>query len=81
MLDESSQVAAQSDRWPGDGLNPTAAMEAGGMLTDRVALALPARPGRYKLIAGMYRGDAEGTPRLTGPGGDFVTLGDIVIEP
>jgi hypothetical protein len=80
VLDEASQVVAQSDRWPGDGLHPTAAMPAGSEITDRVAIRLPERPGRYRLIAGMYRGDVEGAPRLTGPGGDFIPLAEIVVR-
>ena len=67
------------DRWPGDGLYPTAAMGAGATVTDRVALRLPMEPGRYRIIAGMYRGDVDGAPRLTGPGGDFIPLAEIVI--
>ena len=80
VLDEGSQVVAQSDRWPGDGLYPTAGMRAGTSVTDRVALRLPDKPGSYRLIAGLYRGDAEGAPRLTGPGGDFALLGNIVVQ-
>lgn len=79
VLNEASQVVAQSDRWPGDGIYPTAAMAAGATVTDRVALRLPAEPGRYRIIAGMYRGDVDGAPRLTGPGGDFIPLAEIVI--
>jgi 4-amino-4-deoxy-L-arabinose transferase-like glycosyltransferase len=80
LLDEGSQVVAQSDRWPGDGLHPTADMAAGQTIVDRVALRLPERPGRYRLIAGMYRGDVEGAPRLDGPDGDFAQLADIIVE-
>lgn len=79
VLDEASQVVAQSDRWPGDGLYPTAGLAAGASVTDRVALRLPEAPGRYRIIAGMYRGDVEGAPRLTGSGGDFIPLAEIVI--
>ncbi|MCU0510756.1 MAG: hypothetical protein MUC34_20795 [Anaerolineae bacterium] len=80
VLNEAGQVVAQSDRWPGDGLHPTAAMSLGAAVTDRVALRLPDAPGRYRLIAGMYRGDVEGAPRLTGPAGDFIPLAEIVIQ-
>ncbi len=79
LLDEASQVRAQSDRWPGDGLFPTAGLAAGQAITDNLALPLDVPPGRYQLIAGLYQGDVEGLPRLAGPGGDFVSLGQIVV--
>ena len=81
LLSEDGQVKAQSDRWPGDGLYPTASFEPGQTVTDNVALALDAPPGTYRLIAGMYRGDSEGAPRLTGPDGDYVELARVVVEP
>ena len=81
LLGEDGQVKVQSDRWPGDGLHPTASLEAGQTVTDNVALALDAPPGAYRLIAGLYRGDVEGAPRLTGPGGDYVELARVVVEP
>jgi hypothetical protein len=55
-------------------------MSLGAAVTDRVALRLPDAPGRYRLIAGMYRGDVDGAPRLTGPAGDFIPLAEIVIQ-
>jgi len=81
LLDRANQVVGQRDRWPGDGLHPTATMQAGDVVADRLALALPETPGEYTLITGMYRGDAEGLPRLTGPSGDFVELGRVRVEP
>jgi hypothetical protein len=80
LLDSNGQVLAQRDRWPGDGLFPTASMQAGQVITDNLALALDVPPGQYRLIAGMYRGDVEGLPRLTGPGGDFVPLAEVVVQ-
>jgi 4-amino-4-deoxy-L-arabinose transferase-like glycosyltransferase len=80
LLNEAGQVVAQVDRWPGDGLYPTGGMAAGAAVTDRVAVRLPAEEGRYRLIAGMYRGDVEGAPRLTGPRGDFISLAEVVIR-
>ena len=77
LLDDFSQVRAQRDRWPGDGLYPTASLAAGQVITDNLALPLDVPPGQYRLIAGMYRNDVEGLPRLTGPGGDYVLLGEI----
>ena len=81
LLGADGQVKVQSDRWPGDGLHPTVSLESGQTLTDNVALVLDAPPGAYRLIAGLYRGDAEGAPRLTGPDGDYVELATIVMEP
>lgn len=81
LLDVGSQVQAQSDRWPGDGLHPTAALQTGENMTDRVALALDIPAGTYQLIAGWYRGDVAGAPRLTGPGGDHVALATVKVEP
>ncbi len=80
LLDANSQVVAQMDRWPGDGLYPTAALEAGGAFTDNLALPLDLPPGAYRLITGFYRSDAEGLPRLTGPGGDFITVAEIDVR-
>ncbi len=82
LLNPDGQVVAQRDRWPGDGLYPTAALQPGEPITDNLALALPSDlpPGSYRLISGLYRGDVEGLPRLSGPEGDFVLLAEVVIE-
>lgn len=81
LLDASGQVVAQRDRWPADGLFPTAALTAGQVITDNLALPLDVPPGVYRLITGLYRGDVEGYPRLSGPGGDFVELPAIQVQP
>lgn len=81
VLSAGGQVVAQSDRWPGDGLHPTASLVAGETVTDNVAVWLDVPPGSYRLIAGMYRGDAEGAPRLVGPEGDHADLAAIIVEP
>ena len=82
VLNPAMQVVAQKDRWPGDGLHPTAALQAGQIITDNLALALPADlpAGDYTLITGMYRPDIEGFPRLSGPHGDFVLLANMRID-
>jgi hypothetical protein len=80
LLDSASQVKAQRDRWPGDGLYPTAGLSAGQVITDNLALRLDVPPGRYRLIAGMYWNDIEGFPRLTGPGGDHVELAGVEVR-
>ncbi len=81
LLNASGQVVAQRDRWPGDGFFPTAALQAGQIITDNLALPLPSdlSPGSYRLIGGLYRGDVEGYPRLVGPNGDFVLLAEIEV--
>ena len=81
LLDDSGQVVAQRDRWPGDGLFPTAALQAGQVISDNLAIALDLPPGRYRLITGLYQGDVEGYPRLAGPGGDYVELSAIQVQP
>jgi len=80
LLDAGSQVKAQRDRWPGDGFYPTAGLSAGQVITDSLALPLDVPPGQYRLIAGLYRGDQPGAPRLTGPGGDHVTLAQVEVR-
>jgi 4-amino-4-deoxy-L-arabinose transferase-like glycosyltransferase len=81
LLDAAGQVAAQRDRWPGDGFFPTAALQAGQVITDNLAIPLDLPPGQYRLITGLYRGDLEGYPRLAGPAGDFVELPTIQVQP
>lgn len=81
LLDANGQVVAQKDRWPGDGLFPTAAMQPGQVITDNLAIPLELPAGRYRLIAGLYRGDVEGYPRLSGPGGDFIELPSLQVQP
>jgi hypothetical protein len=81
LLDAAGQVVAQRDRWPGDGLFPTAGMQDGQTITDNLAIPLDVPAGRYRLIVGLYRGDVEGYPRLAGPGGDFVELPAIQVQP
>lgn len=79
LLNAEGRVAAQRDRWPGDGLFPTATWQPGQVVADNLALALDLPPGRYRLITGLYRSDVEGYPRLSGPGGDFIELAQVVI--
>ena len=80
LLDGASAVRAQRDRWPGDGLYPTGTLEAGQVITDNLALPLDVPAGKYRLITGLYRGDVEGLPRLSGPGGDTITLAEIDVQ-
>jgi hypothetical protein len=81
LLDAAAQVQAQRDRWPGDGLFPTGALNAGDVVVDNLALPLDVPPGQYRLIAGLYRNDVEGLPRLAGPQGDSITLAEVAVQP
>jgi hypothetical protein len=56
-------------------------MQAGQTIADNLAIPLDVPPGRYRLIVGLYQGDVEGYPRLSGPGGDFVELPAIQVQP
>ncbi len=80
LLDSALQVALQRDRWPGDGLYPTASLEVGQTITDNLALPLDLPPGSYRLIVGLYRNDIEGFPRLIGPAGDHIELAEVEIQ-
>ncbi len=80
LLDSGSQVKAQRDRWPGDGLYPTTTLTAGQVITDNLAFRLDVPPGRYRLITGLYRSDVDGYPRLTGPAGDTILLSEVDVR-
>ena len=80
LIDADSQVKVQRDRWPGDGLYPTASLAAGQVITDNLALRLDVPPGRYRLITGLYRSDVKGYPRLAGPAGDALTLSEVDVH-
>lgn len=80
LLDTNNQVVGQNDHWPAQGEHPTAGLSAGQTVTDNVALPLDLPPGDYRLITGLYRGDVEGYPRLSGPGGDFAMVGRVRVQ-
>ncbi len=56
-LDEKGNVAAALEEQPLAGRYPTQSWKAGELVRDRHTLGLPATmaPGRYRLIAGVYR--------------------------
>lgn len=75
LLDENGSLVVSRDSQPLGGYFPTTAWPAGEVVTDVVALPLPAglAPGRYKLITGMYLLETlERLPASTGE--DFITL-------
>jgi mannosyltransferase len=56
LLDGATQLVAQHDTEPGDGLAPTTIWEPGQMVVDRYGVPLPAdlAPARYTLVVGLY---------------------------
>lgn len=67
-------LVAQYDSQPRAGSYPTSWWDQGETVEDRFRLVIPdqARPGAYRLIAGMY--DPISSTRLTGPGQDYLLL-------
>jgi hypothetical protein len=80
LLDASGQVVAQHDSQPQDGAYPTSIWDAGEVVQDRHALALPSAlpEGRYLLRVGLYL--LETGERLQVEGnGDSLDLGWIAL--
>ncbi len=78
LLTPDGQLAAQADALPQGGQQPTGSWDPGESVLDRHTLTLPADllPGRYKLIAGMYRGDT-GERLPVAAGDNYVSLTEI----
>jgi 4-amino-4-deoxy-L-arabinose transferase-like glycosyltransferase len=77
LLDGEGQLVAQADGEPLGGLFPTTRWQPGVTLPDTHAMALPGdlKPGRYRLVAGLY----------DGPSGERLVLegrpaGEVVVE-
>lgn len=81
LLDPSGRVVSQADGYPWEGRYPTSAWVAGQTVQDRRRLKLPAdlAPGRYSVIAGLYRLDTLARVALLAPGGDFVRVATVEI--
>src|SRR5207248_2113058 len=79
LVDASGRAWAQEDLEPGGGGFPTAGWRAGEVVLDdrRLPLAPGIPPGDYVLRIGLVRPDGA---RVTGPGGDFATVGGVRIE-
>ncbi len=76
VLDEGGQLRAQVDRYPVGGFRPTSSWAAGETVRDNYGLRLDVPPGRYRLIAGMYRlATMERLPVLS----QGVAVGDHVL--
>ena len=73
---ESGALLAAWDGAPQAGFAPATGWQAGQLVEERIALALPAdaAPRPVRLIAGLYD-PATGQRLLTSEGADFVTLG------
>jgi hypothetical protein len=78
----SGQIVAQHDAMPDNNTYPTSQWSAGEIIADRLSLDLTGvPPGRYDLVAGLYRLEANAFPRLAAVDeagnrlpGDFVIL-------
>ena len=85
LLDGGGRLLAQIDTEPGDGLSPTDTWQPGQTLADRYGLALPddLPPGRYAIVAAMYRvSGGERLPVVVGGAlvGNHLTLKSVEIE-
>jgi len=56
LLDEQGTLQSQYDAAPGRGARPTSGWLPGEVISDTVALPLPAElpPGEYRIAVGMY---------------------------
>jgi hypothetical protein len=85
ILDASGTIVAQHDKVVGAESYPTSHWAPGAIVRDRFMLTVrsDAAPGRYKLIAGLYRPGGR-MPRLPvsgqGAQGDHVVLADIEVQ-
>lgn len=87
MVDSADEIVAKIDRQPTDGAYPMLQWVADDWIVDTQSLALPAdlAPGTYDLRVGLF--DAESGLRAAvfnqkdKLAGDYVTLGQITVEP
>jgi len=90
IIDNKGNSLVAQDNPHTGALNPTTAWSAGKMVTDTASLPIPANiaPGRYRLIAGMYRNEEGSTqlqplPAVCHGGeqyGDAVSLGWVDVK-
>ena len=80
MVDEAGSVVAQNDAEPKQGQAPTNSWQAGEMILDRYALAIPAHApaGNYYLNVGLYRPE-DGWRSELADGENSIQLGPIVV--
>ncbi len=80
VVDADGRPVAQHDAEPAGGGRPTDTWRAGDAVADRHGARLPAdaAPGRYRVIAGLYRPATGERLRLAGAGGpDHAVLGTV----
>lgn len=80
LLDASGALVAQWDQPLLGGFIPARLWQPGLAITDIYPLTLPAAPGRYTLVAGLYD-PADGQRLPVAGGGDSVPLGTVTIAP
>lgn len=82
LVDEQGQLHAQNDAVPRLGAYPTPWWLPGVVIKDEHPLALPPDlpPGRYQMLAGLYR-SADGVRLPLAQGGDITPLGQIDVLP
>lgn len=78
LVDAAGRLAAQHDSVPGLGDSPTTSWVPGQVVEDSHPLSLPADPGRYRLLAGLYD-EATGRRIGTGTPDAAVDLGELEI--
>jgi hypothetical protein len=85
LLDEAGNLVGQGDGPPVSGRYPTSAWSAGEVILDRRVLPVSNQvaPGRYTLVAGLYRG-SDGTRLLArspeGDTTDSIVLGEVSVR-
>ena len=87
LLDPAGAIAAQVDRPPHNGAYPTSFWMPGEVVSDTFTLVAPAtaRPGRYRLVSGMYTWPDLARLPVVGPDGkpgteNLVELGSVVVR-
>lgn len=76
VVDAQGQLVAQGDNLPTPGLFTANWLTDYPLLSD-VPLTMPAEPGRYDILVGLYN-EAD---RLPVGDGDFVVLGEVQVSP
>ena len=86
VANDPAQKIGQQDQLPVAGTRPTSTWRRGDFITDTFAVPIDpnARPGRYRVIVGLYRFETlERLPITLGGepvgGEDFYVLGEIVV--
>ncbi|MBM3129309.1 MAG: DUF2142 domain-containing protein [Chloroflexi bacterium] len=80
LVDVNGKIIAQDDAPPQRGAYPTSFWDAGEIIADEYALAIPrdAPPGEYRVRVGVYR--VSDGARLTTRDGDFIALAVVRVN-